>query len=183
MIFTPLSEVRALRRKLGLTQHQLAKACGLSQSFIAKVECGALEPAYGKAVRLFEALEKCGRQREVSAGEVMSRQVVSLSPGARLREAVRKFRERDISQLPVIEGGHPVGVVSEADVLAALLEGKQSATVREVMEEAPPIVPLAASIIAVSSLLRYCPLVLVAEKGRVLGVISRADLLEPLYGK
>lgn len=180
-MFPPLSEVKLLRKKIGLTQHQLSKAAGFSQSFIAKIEYGA-DASYSKAVKLFETLEEFGKGKELKASEVMSKKIFSVSPHATLREAVKKFREHDISQLPVVEGGNAVGVVSENDVLAALVEGRHSATVAQVMEDAPPIVPPAASIRTISPLLRYCPLVVVAEKGRMLGVISRADLLEPLYG-
>ncbi len=182
-MFPQLSEVRVMRRRLGLTQSQLARAAGFSQSFIAKVEYGELDPGYSKAVKLFGTLEEYGRQKELNAGQVMSKRIVSVHPGSALREAVRKFREHDISQMPVLEAGHAVGVVSENDVLAAMVEGRNAATVREVMEEAPPTVSPETSIKAVSSLLRYCPLVAVTERGKIVGVISRADLLEPLYGK
>jgi predicted transcriptional regulator len=172
-----------MRRRLGLTQSQLARAAGFSQSFVAKVEYGEIDPGYSKAVKLFETLEGYGREKELNARAVMSKRIVSVTPGSSLKEAVRKFREHDISQMPVFEGGHAVGVVSENDVLAAMVEGKHAAAVKEVMEDAPPTVSPEASIKAVSSLLRFCPLVVVAQRGKIVGVVSRADLLEPLYGK
>ncbi len=182
-MFPPLSEVRMLRRRLGLTQQQVAKAAGVSQSLVAKIEAEETDPAYSTATRILEFLEDYGKQRRLKAGEVMSRRVVCVSPAASLREAVKKIKSHDISQLPVMEGGHVVGVVSESDLLAALADGKQSDSVKDVMEDAPPQIPPSADIKTVSSLLRYCPLVAVQEKGRLLGVISKADLLEPLYGK
>ena len=166
-----------------MTQAQLARAAGFSQSFVAKVEYGELDPGYSKAVKLFEVLEEHGRQKELNARQVMSKRIVSVGPASSLREAVRKFREHDISQMPVFDGVHAVGVVSENDVLAAMVEGRQAAAVKEVMEDAPPTVSPEASIKAISSLLRFCPLVIVTERGKTLGVVSRADLLEPLYGK
>ncbi len=182
-MFPPLSEIKLLRRKLGITQQRLAAATGLSQSLIAKIERGAATPAYPKAVAIFDFLEEYGKQRELKAGQVMSKRIFWVDPDATLRAAVRKFREHDISQMPVIQDGQLAGVVSENDVLSAMVAGLHASTVRQVMEEAPPIVAPTASVKAISSLLRYCPLVAVQEKGRLLGVISKADLLEPLYGK
>lgn len=182
-MFPPLSEIKVLRRKLGLTQQQLAKATGFTQSFIAKIEYDKTTPAYPKAAMIFEYLEQQGKNQELKARDVMSRKIVSISPSSNLGEAVRKFKVSDISQLPVIAEGHLVGVVSENDVLSAMVEGKRSAQVSQVMEDTPPIVPPNASIKAVSSLLRYCPLVAVQDQGKLVGVISKADLLEPLYGK
>lgn len=182
-MFPPLSEIRVLRRRLGLTQQQLARLAGVSQSLIAKIEYGTLQPSYAHAVAIFEVLETHGRQQELSARQVMSARIVSVRPSDSLRQAVRKFREHDISQLPVLEGGHAVGVVSENDALSALVEGHAEQQVADVMEEAPPTVSPETALKAVSGLLRYCSLVVVAERGKPLGVISRADLLEPLFGK
>jgi predicted transcriptional regulator len=34
------------RRKLGITQHQLARMAGVSQSLVAKIEAGSVDAAY-----------------------------------------------------------------------------------------------------------------------------------------
>ena len=41
------------RRKLGLTQSQLASLAGVSQSYIAKLEAGKIEPSYIKIKSIF----------------------------------------------------------------------------------------------------------------------------------
>lgn len=51
--------------------------------------------------------------------EVMTREVVTTTPQASLKEAARTLARRGISGLPVVSGsGTVVGVVSEADVIA-----------------------------------------------------------------
>lgn len=49
--------------------------------------------------------------------EIMTRDVVTVEPGASLREAVETFRAEDVSGAPVTNGGEVVGVVSVTDIL------------------------------------------------------------------
>ena len=67
------------RRKLGLTQSQLAELAGVSQSYIAKLEAGNIEPSYVKVKALFEALDRLEQEKHVSAGQIMNRSVVGRS--------------------------------------------------------------------------------------------------------
>ncbi len=177
MVLPSLSEIRRLRRRLGLTQSELARRAGVSQSLVAKVEGGRLHPSYLIALKLFSVLEEVGGESERTAGEVMNKKVVCVSCSDNLRVAVEKMRANEFSQLPVMDGERVVGMVSEASVLDAFWRGSNAKTVREVMEEAPPIVSLGTSTRVVALMLKHCPLVLVADEGRVSGVITRADLL------
>ena len=49
------------------------------------------------------------------------------------------------------------------------------------MEETPPILSKTTSIKVISNLLRHYPTVLVSENGKLVGLITKADLLEKLY--
>jgi len=51
------------------------------------------------------------------------------------------------------------------------------ALVKDVMKDAPPVITKDASVEVISNLLRFYPIVLVAEKGRILGLITKSDLL------
>jgi len=48
------------RKELGLTQSKLAASAGVSQSIIAKIEAGSVDPSYSVVQRLFSALERAG---------------------------------------------------------------------------------------------------------------------------
>ncbi|BBD72238.1 histidine kinase [Sulfodiicoccus acidiphilus] len=50
------------------------------------------------------------------ASSVMAKNVISVGPEEPLMEAVEKMRSHNISHLPVVEGGRPVGVVSMRDL-------------------------------------------------------------------
>ena len=57
--------------------------------------------------------------REPSVASVMTTQVVTASPETLFRDLVETLTEKRISAVPVVDtAGRPVGVVSEADVLA-----------------------------------------------------------------
>lgn len=171
-----------LRRQAGLTQAGLADKAGVSQSLVAKVESGKLEPGYAAVQRIFAALEEAKGGKEPQAGDVMRKNITSLHPGDSVRKAAAEMRRHAFSQLPVMEGGVVVGLVTESILLDALAAGRAK-VVKEVMAEAPPIVPRNASAGALAALLKLSPIVLVQEGGKVVGLVAKADLLEKLYSR
>ena len=82
-----------------------------------------------------------------------------------------------ISQLPVMDNGKVVGYLSEAIVLDSLMSGKKEDKVSLIMQEVPPTIDKNASISVVSDLLKFYPMVLVMEKGKLLGVVSKSDII------
>ena len=53
--------------------------------------------------------------------------------------------------------------------------------VKEVMQESPPIVSKQTSIQVVSNLLKHFPMMLVSDEGKLVGVITKSDLIGKLY--
>ncbi|MBI2647565.1 helix-turn-helix domain-containing protein, partial [Candidatus Woesearchaeota archaeon] len=60
-----LVEVKKIRKKLELTQTQLANRAGVSQSLIAKVESGRIDPTYSKTKKIFSALSELEKKEEI----------------------------------------------------------------------------------------------------------------------
>ena len=95
------------------------------------------------------------------------------------------MKNHGYSQLPVSDGKQSVGSISEKTILRQILDGKaltqiSSMPAAEVMEEAFPQVAEDAPVPLISSLLQVYPAVLVATKGTVVGIITKADLLRML---
>jgi len=67
-----------------------------------------------------ETLRAAGAPRTV--GEVMTRDVVTLSPGDTIDDAMLILSRQRFGALPVLDGERLVGIVAKADVLVALLE-------------------------------------------------------------
>lgn len=59
--------------------------------------------------------------RPATVGEIMTRDVVTLSPGDTLDDAMLALSQERIGALPVLEGERLVGIVTKADILSALL--------------------------------------------------------------
>jgi cystathionine beta-synthase len=107
--------------------------------------------------------------------------IVWLLPDDSLRRAADTFRERGISQMPVIEGGKIIGAVQEITIVHALHGGLDagSATVRQVMARPMPEVDVSVLLQEIYRLLLAGNQAVVATKeGRLAGLITRSDLME-----
>jgi CBS domain-containing protein len=52
----------------------------------------------------------------VKLGEICSRELTTLSPTDSVEEVVALMRDKSVRRLPVVEHGHPVGIVSLGDL-------------------------------------------------------------------
>ena len=177
-----IGEIKLLRKKHGLTQKQLAGLAGVSQSLIAKTEAGLIDASYSKIRGIFEALHALGKEKETKAKDVISGNIISVKSEEQLAEAISKMKRYSISQLPVVEKGYIVGLISEGDIIEALHKGKDigKATVEDAMQETPPTVPPETPLSIVTELLRLRQMVVVMDKGKPKGVITKADVLKNL---
>ncbi|MGW6442660.1 CBS domain-containing protein [Lentzea sp. NPDC055074] len=55
--------------------------------------------------------------REPTVASLMTREVITADIGSSFKEVVKLLEDNEISAVPVLDGGYPVGVVSEADLL------------------------------------------------------------------
>jgi CBS domain-containing protein len=61
-------------------------------------------------------------QSRVEIGDIMTRNVVTVSPDADLVDVARTMLERKIGGLPVVEDGRLVGIVTERDIFRRFVE-------------------------------------------------------------
>jgi len=180
-----LEEISKRRRMLGLTQKELARLAGVSQSLIAKLESGKIDSSYTKAKAIFDALKGMEIKRGVPVGEILHSEVVSIQKDDKVSKAARLMRDYDYSQLPIFDGERVVGSISEKTILSQILAGKELSQVselpvEEVMEEAFPQVGEDTPLSLISSVLQVYPAVLVSRKGKIVGIVTKADLLKIL---
>lgn len=173
---------------MNLTQKDLSLLTGVSQSMIAKIEAQKVNPSYEAAKKIFEALEELERKVDVKAREVSSRRVV----GARRQDTVAKatalMRQTGFSQLPVLNGGFTVGSVSEKSILTQIVKARNLSElsrrhVEDIMEEPFPQLDEDSPLSATMALLQYSPAVILTKKGRISGIVTRADLLKVVHSR
>jgi predicted transcriptional regulator len=175
-----VKEIKDIRKKLDLTQFQLAQRSGVSQSLIAKIESGRLDPTYSNAIKIFNALNDLGRKNDILAEQIMSQKIISVLPSEYIKDAISKMKKLGFSQLPVIEDNKAIGLISESIILNSLIENKGK-IIEDIMESPPPVISADTSALAISGLLKYFQMVLVSKKGKLIGVVTKTDLLANLY--
>jgi acetoin utilization protein AcuB len=57
-----------------------------------------------------------------TVGEIMTREVITMTPWDTVEDALLVLQKKRLGALPVIEGNRVVGIITKADVLAALIE-------------------------------------------------------------
>ena len=178
----PLSTIRERRKKLGWTQRELAERSGVSQSAIAKIERGRMEPSYSMAVRIFNALDEGEREKYKGkrAEDLMNPNVIFISPKDRVKRARELMKEHGISQIPVVDKNKVVGMITETDILEGYEEYGAAISdlfVEDVMGPPPLTVRKNTSIGAVIELLKQEQALLVLEDDNIMGIITRADVI------
>lgn len=179
-----LDEIKVIRKRLGLTQGQLASYANVSQSMIAKIESGLLDPAYSKATSIFEALDNLTKKQTAKISDIMLKKIISLKPDDSIGTAVLKMKKHEISQLPVVLNGIILGLVSETVFLDALTSGMDINTnIEKIMGDVPPTLSINADVDAAANLLKYYPLILIQDKGKLKGIVTKADIISSMFKK
>jgi predicted transcriptional regulator len=184
-MFPTLEDIAKRRRQLGLKQSELAKAAGVSQSLIAKLEAGTIDSSYTKVKTIFDVLERLEFKSRVQAEKLLHTEVVSVQKKEPILNVVRFMKDCGYSQIPVFDGKQSVGSISEKTIMRQILDGKDlkqlsSLPTEDIMEEAFPQINEDAPLSLITSLLQTYSAVLVVRKGAVMGIITKADLLRML---
>jgi cystathionine beta-synthase len=112
--------------------------------------------------------------------------IVFVTPGHTVRQALRLMQQHDVSQLPVMDGANCVGSVSDWSLSGRSLDDAKllDVTVSQVMDPPFPIVDEQQTADSVAKLLsKSNPAVLVRTNGRVTGIVTRSDLLSYLMSR
>ncbi|UCH04241.1 MAG: CBS domain-containing protein [Candidatus Thorarchaeota archaeon] len=174
-----------LRRDAGLSQKELAGKLGVTQSWVSRVEKGALDVSHSMMVRALEAIEHhrverrfIGQFQKMRCVDLMTENPIAVDPRDPASRAMRLMQDNGYSQIPVVRGNMILGMVTEQDIMKELHHDLGQISVQAVMSpEAPPIVDESAPVVHVIPLLYTYQAVLVQNQGRLTGILARADLL------
>ena len=118
----------------------------------------------------------------MKAADIMTTPVFAATPEASVRDVASQLVSRDLSGMPVVERhGVVLGMITEADIILALQEGKvlEDLRAQDIMATPPLTVDVATSLNAVMELLQsYLVMrVPVTDGGTLVGMITRRDCL------
>ncbi|HET8712824.1 MAG TPA: pyridoxal-phosphate dependent enzyme [Gemmatimonadales bacterium] len=111
--------------------------------------------------------------------------VIHVAPEASVRQALNLMSTYNISQLPVMDGEDGVGAVSEQALMARAIGQPKTldSPVQDVMDPPFPVVDAESPVALLTTLLsRTTPAALVRRNGKVVGIVTRYDLLHQLAG-
>lgn len=177
MVFD-ITQLKKIRKQLNLTQHQFAQKAGISQSMIAKIESGKLDPTYSYVKKIEHAIESLSKDEDLKAENIMTKKIIFVKKDTEVKDIINLLTKHNISQVPVIEKNIPIGLVTESSILAS--DNEVPITAEDVMIESPPVIEKNAKISVVKSLLQFYPIVLLKESKKIVGLITKVDILRHL---
>ncbi len=173
-----VEEIRRLRRNAGMSQADLAAEVGVSQSYIARMEGGTLDPKLSVVNAILEVVY--GRRGRTCA-EIMTPDPETVDARQTVAVAIAKMRAGDYSQLPVVRGLRVVGCITLADIVNNMDHDLTEMAVETIMDpRGVPVVNEETPINDVLPLFKSYQAVVVLRHGRVSGIITVYDLLKLL---
>jgi len=176
-----LKKIKKMRQKLGITQAELAKLSGVSQSIITKIENAKIEPSYSIARKILTTLEQeiAGKHDQIKAKDVCSRKIISIQADQTTAQALDLMVKNAISQMPVFKEKVLVGSVSEELFIKKYDKIKnKNMKIEDIMDEALPTIPEDTNITLVNEMLKIYQAILVVKNGKPIGIISKTDILQ-----
>jgi predicted transcriptional regulator len=128
----------------------------------------------------------------LTAGEILERRgtrmnpLISLTPESLIIEAVELMRNEEVSQIPILTDGIPVGSVRESLIIEKMLLGENELgrKIADIMEEPFPVVEEGASADTIFSMLASRPSTAVLVKTvDGLRIVTKYDMIHSVSGR
>jgi len=176
-------DIKNKRAAVGLTQNELAKRAGVSQPLVARIESGDVDPRVSTLQRILDAFDEAEKE-QVQIKDIMHAPVIHAKPDDRVKNVVDLMEKYGVSQIPVIDNGIAVGSISEEMVLHIMSEHKRKDVsdmeISTIMGASFPTVSSETDVGVVSYILERSPAVLVVDLGKVIGVVTKQDIMKLL---
>ena len=178
-------DLRRLRKRYGLTQKALAQKSGVSQSLISRIENKTVDPRLSTIRKIFEAIIYL-QNKEGTARDVMHGPVITINALESVQKAIDLMKNNAISQLPVLKDNKIIGSIRESTLINRFSKSKNTETffsnsVYNIMDE--PFITIEPNITVdavVDLLLKGNPALIVLEQKKIIGIITKIDVLSPL---
>lgn len=116
-----------------------------------------------------------------TVGDIATRDVISLKIDCSLKDAAKIFSDNNIDGAPVMKDGKVVGVFTVTDLVIAIAEQKNTATVGDLMSKKVIIVNENIKIAKAIEILfkkNISRLIIADDDNNLLGIVTRTDLID-----
>lgn len=118
-----------------------------------------------------------------TVGDLVNRQqreVIMATPEDTFESVIRRMKEYGISQLPVLEGGRLVGLITEFDMLGALLEQRANlkTPIAGFLNMQFALVESHNRTSILAQLFSQNRVIVVEEAGRIIGILTKIDFID-----
>jgi cystathionine beta-synthase len=109
-----------------------------------------------------------------------SPRLITVGPDDQVADALQLMNTHGLSQLPVLADGNSVGSIREGRVMAQLLNNRDllQSPLSEVMDAPFPVVNESVEVERATKYLKHSPAILIEEYGRIVGIVTRYDVLD-----
>ena len=106
--------------------------------------------------------------------------MVSAAPAETIGEALARLEQYNVSQIPVLDENRSVGALTEADLMSMIIDDPATIDkkVSEVMGKPYPVIDESEDIRHGIQYLKESPAILVSQYGRLIGILTRYDVLD-----
>jgi predicted transcriptional regulator len=182
-ILPELKEIKQLRKKLNINQKELGDSLKISQSTVSRIENETMDPPYSHAKKIFEFLEAKRMVMEKSekiAENIMTRDIISISPKATIKIAVELMNENGVSQIPIIENGQNIGSLTARKIQKYIADNPDLLHIKvdDVKELPFPEIEKNWALKDISNLLVNYSAILVKEHNKFIGIVTDADFFK-----
>jgi cystathionine beta-synthase len=127
--------------------------------------------------------ETFGRIRDLIGHQ--EQQLITARPGDRVKAIVQIMKKHGISQLPVLDGERLVGIISESDLVNALLNDPENLDrpIAGLVDQNYVVVPPETPVGRLASIFGEGKVALVQEGGTIRGLVTKIDLIDHMAGQ
>lgn len=171
-----IKSLKQKRRQLNISQKELAKKAGVSQSLIAKLESNKVIPSYDAIQRIENTLEILLYKKEQKAEDIMHSPIIFININDSVEKTIKIMKKHDYSQLPVKKDNEFIGSISERELIGSNKEDK----IHSIIEPLFDIISWNTPISSIKAMFkdRNKKAILVRDQnGKINGIITPQDLM------